>query len=58
MAEPGGAGGVSARVVVKHGIVVEAAPILRCHVVRLDGPTFKSLCCCDGWRWEMVDGSR
>jgi hypothetical protein len=44
--------------VVKHGIVAEAAPILRCHVVGPDRPTFESLCRCNGWRWEMVDGSR
>lgn len=43
-----------AGVVVRGGIVVEAAPIIRRFVVGLDGPLFVACCRRMRWQWETV----
>lgn len=43
-----------AGLVVRDGRVVEAAPILRRHVMGLDGRRFAALCARMGWSFERV----
>jgi hypothetical protein len=43
-----------AGLVVRGGRVVEAAPILRRHVIGLDGRAFAAVCARKGWSFECV----